>query len=167
MNNIILCGFMGCGKTTVGKRLAKAAGMQFIDMDKYIEEKAGMTVREIFAQKGEGGFRDMEHEACVDLADKENIVIAAGGGTLTFKRNVDVLAKTGVIVLIDASFETLCSRLKNDSSRPLLQCADRNRRIRELLDERMPLYKRAASVTVDGNSAPKRVAGDILRAIRS
>ena len=83
MNNIILCGFMGCGKSTVGKNIARKSGRRFIDMDAYIEEEAGMTVSEIFAREGEEGFRDREHQACLELAQKSNAVIAAGGGALT------------------------------------------------------------------------------------
>ncbi len=166
MNNIILCGFMGCGKTTVGKNLAKTANMRFIDMDKYIEDKAHMTVKEIFAEKGEDGFRQMEHQACIDLAKESNNVIAAGGGTLTFQKNVDVLTKTGIIVLIDASYETLCDRLKNDTARPLLQCENRNQKIKELLEKRMPLYKKAAEISVNGNLSPKKVAQEILDKVK-
>ena len=165
MNNIILCGFMGCGKTTVGKNLSKLANMKFVDMDKYIEEKANMTVSEIFDKFGESGFRDMEHQACVELSSSKDYVIAAGGGTLTFDRNVDVLSKTGTIVLIDASYETLCNRLKTDTKRPLLQCENRNEKIKELLDKRMPLYKKASTVTVNGNQTPKKVAEEILNKI--
>lgn len=166
MNNIILCGFMGCGKTTVGKNLAKIADMKFIDMDKYIEEKEQMTVKEIFAEKGEDGFRDMEHQACIELAKENNNVIAAGGGTLTFDRNVEVLSKTGTIVLIDASYKILCDRLKNDTARPLLQTENRNEKIKELLEIRMPLYKKASSITVNGNLPPKKVAQEIIDKVK-
>lgn len=89
MNNIVLCGFMGCGKSTVGKNIARKSGRKFLDMDSYIEEKAGMTVSEIFEKYGEEKFRDMEHDACVELAGLEGLVIASGGGAFTFKRNVE------------------------------------------------------------------------------
>lgn len=162
MNNIILCGFMGCGKTTVGKQLAKKTGMKFIDMDEYIEEKAGMTVKEIFAEQGEQGFRDMEHDACTELARESNRIIAAGGGTLTFQRNVEVLRQTGTIVLIDADFNHLYQRLKHDTARPLLQCENRGEKIKAMLRERMPLYKKAARVTVNGNFSAGKVAREII-----
>lgn len=161
MNNIILCGFMGSGKTTVGKALSKLTDMEFVDMDKFIEEKQDMTVSEIFEEYGEDGFRDMEHQACIDLANSENKVIAAGGGTLTFQRNVDILSKTGTIILLEVSYEMLCERLKYDTSRPLLQCENRNEKIRELLTKRMPLYRQAAGIAIDGNHSPKKVARDI------
>ena len=89
MDNIVLCGFMGCGKTTVGRNLARKSGRKFVDMDSYIEEKAGMKVSEIFEKYGENRFRDMEHEACLELADTKGLVIASGGGAFTFQRNID------------------------------------------------------------------------------
>lgn len=156
---------MGCGKTTVGKILAKNNNMNFVDMDKYIEQKAGMSVKEIFAQKGENGFRDMEHQACVELSSCQGYVIASGGGTLTFERNVKILESTGTIVLIDASFNTLYNRLKHDTSRPLLQCENRAQKIKELLSKRMPLYRNASSVTVNGNQSSRKVAQEIMKKI--
>ncbi|MGN1130993.1 MAG: shikimate kinase [Ruminococcus sp.] len=167
MNNIILCGFMGCGKTTVGKNLSTLANMKFVDMDKYIEKKADMTVSQIFEKFGEEGFRDMEHKACLELSESTDYVIASGGGTLVFDRNVEVLSKTGTIVLIDVSYETLCNRLKNDKKRPLLQCENRNEKIKELLNKRMPLYKKASAVTVNGDQAPKKVAQEIFSKVNS
>ena len=162
MKNIILCGFMGCGKSTVGRKLSRRANMEFVDMDRYIENKAGMTVKEIFAKYGEQKFRDMEREACKELAERDNLVIAAGGGTLTFPENVETLRRTGRIVLIDVKYEILCERLKHDKNRPLLQVENRNEKIRTLLDERMPLYSRAASVVVNGNFGSVDVAANIL-----
>ena len=166
MKNIILCGFMGCGKSTVGKLLAKKLGMSFIDMDTYIEEKATMTVTEIFAKYSEGHFRDLEHQACIDLNSTDNKVIAAGGGTLTFDRNTKVLKENGTIVLLEVSYETLCSRLKNDTSRPLLQCENRNEKIKEMLDIRMPVYKKAADITINGDLVPNKVVPAIIEAVQ-
>ena len=153
---------MGCGKSTVGRKLSRRGNMEFVDMDRYIEEKVGMTVKEIFAKYGEQKFRDMEREACRELAERNNLVIAAGGGTLTFPENVETLRRTGRIVLIDVKYEILCERLKHDKNRPLLQVENRNEKIRTLLDERMPLYSRAASVVVNGNFGSDDVASNIL-----
>ncbi len=166
MKNIILCGFMGCGKSTIGRRLSKKTGAEFVDMDKYIEEKAGLTVAEIFEQFGEEGFRKMEREACRELAEKSGLIIAAGGGTLTFRENVDVLGSTGRIVFINVSYEQLCERLKRDTRRPLLQVENRNERIRELLTERLPMYNRAASIVVDGNFNSAVVTDFILGIVK-
>lgn len=163
MNNIILCGFMGCGKSTIGRKLAARTGMAFVDMDRYIEEKQGMTVSEIFERYGEERFRELETEACRELAETSGTIIAAGGGTLTFQRNIDILKSTGRIILVEVSYENLCERLKYDKKRPLLQVEDRNAVIRELLDKRLPVYRAAASVYVDGNFSSSRVAENIMR----
>ena len=162
MNNIILCGFMGCGKSTIGRIMAKKAGLTLVDMDRYIEEKEGMTVSEIFEKYGEERFRELETEACRELSERENLVIAAGGGTLTFQRNIDILKSSGKIVFIDVSYENLCERLKRDTRRPLLQVENRNEVIRELLDKRLPIYRNAASVIVNGNFTSGIVASNIL-----
>ena len=112
MNNIVLCGFMGCGKTTVGRNLARKAGRKFIDMDLYIEEKAGMKISEIFEKFGESRFRDMEHEACLELADTEGLVIASGGGAFTFQRNIDAFRGKDKIVLLDVPLDIIKQRLR-------------------------------------------------------
>ena len=96
--SIVLCGFMGCGKSTIGSLLARKMGMAFVDMDSYIEKKEGKSVSEIFAQSGEEHFRMLEREAAKELAGKKGLVIATGGGTLTFRENVDTLRKSGSIV---------------------------------------------------------------------
>lgn len=166
MNNIILCGFMGCGKSSIGRKLARKCEREFVDMDSYIEEKEGMTVAGIFAEKGESGFRAIETEACRELSERDNLIIAAGGGTLTFPQNVEILKKGGKIIFIDVSYENLCERLSRDTRRPLLQVDNRNEVIRELLDKRLPLYKAAASVYVNGNFSSSRVANNILTIIR-
>ena len=162
MKNIILCGFMGCGKSTVGKFLAKKSGMTFVDMDTYIENMAGMTVKEIFAEKGEAHFRDLEHQACIELSQNGNKVIAAGGGTLTFDRNINALKNNGTILLLEVSYEKLCIRLRNDTTRPLLQCENRNQKIQELLTKRMPIYKKAADIIINGDLVPNKVVPEIM-----
>lgn len=109
--NIILCGFMGCGKTTVGKRVAARTGRRFVDMDEFITQQAGMSVSEIFARLGEADFRRREREACRELAGERDCVIATGGGALTFPENVEALAGSGPIVLLDVAPEVLLLRL--------------------------------------------------------
>jgi shikimate kinase len=166
MNNIILCGFMGCGKSTIGRILSKRAGLEFVDMDLYIQDKAGMTVSEIFEKYGEERFRKMETEACRELAERENLVIAAGGGTLAFQRNIDILKSSGKIIFIDVSYENLCIRLRRDTRRPLLQVENRDERIKELLEKRLPIYRGAASVIMNGNFTSGVVASNIMSVIR-
>ena len=166
MNNIILCGFMGCGKSTVGKNIARKSGRRFIDMDAYIEQKAGMKISEIFARQGEQAFRDMEHEACVELAEKNNTVIAAGGGALTYERNVQAFKGKDWIVLIDVPLDTIRFRLRNDRVRPLLQRHDKDEAMTALYNERFPLYREAADTVVEGRSTPLRTAFAVMEAER-
>ena len=149
MKNIVLCGFMGCGKSTVGKMLAARCGMTFVDMDQYIEEQAGRTVSELFADKGEEGFRAMEHDACVALGAQSGLVIATGGGAVLRQENVTALAQNSVIVWLKVSASCVLSRLQHDTTRPLLQRGDKEKAVLTLLCEREPLYARAASLTVD------------------
>lgn len=162
MKNIILCGFMGCGKSTIGKKLAKKTDTTFVDMDAYIEEKSKMKVKEIFEKFGENYFRDLEHQACIDLSKTGDKIIAAGGGTLTFQRNIDALKENGKVIFLDASYEAICIRLRNDTTRPLLQCENRNEKIRELLGKRTPVYKSAADYIVEANLPPNKVTGKIM-----
>lgn len=162
MKNLILCGFMGCGKSTIGRKLAAKLEKEFVDMDRYIEAKENMTVSEIFEKYGEEKFREIETEACKELALKSDLIIAAGGGTLTFQRNIDILKETGRIIYIDVKYEMLCERLKRDTRRPLLQVENRNEVIKELLEKRRPIYERAASIYIDGNFTSGRVANIVL-----
>lgn len=165
MNNIVLCGFMGCGKSTVGKNIARKSGRKFLDMDSYIEEKAGMTVSEIFEKYGEEKFRDMEHDACVELAGLEGLVIASGGGAFTFKRNVEAFKGKDKIVFLDVPLGIIKSRLKNDTTRPLLQRPDRDRVMKDLYDSRYPIYHAAADIVVKGKNTPLKTAFAIIDAV--
>lgn len=167
MDNIVLCGFMGCGKSTVGRNLARKTGRKFVDMDLYIEENAHMKISEIFEKYGENGFRDMEHTACKNLVQMSGLVIASGGGAFTFKRNCDVFKGKDTIILLDVELETIKKRLKNDKNRPLLQRPDKDRVMKELYDKRLPLYKNAADIVVNGQSTPLKTAFAVINAIKS
>ncbi len=165
MKNIVLCGFMGSGKTTVGKALSALTGMPFIDTDAYIEEQAGMSVSAIFEHEGEAGFRARERAACAALSLAGGYVLALGGGAVLNPDNVATLRRGGTVVLLDISVETVKSRLQDDTSRPLLQRPDRDATIDALFAARMPIYKQAADVIVDGEQQPDRVANEICRRI--
>lgn len=162
MKSIFLCGFMGCGKTTIGKILAKRTGREFIDMDKYIEEKENMTVSQIFETHGEDYFRDVEHQVCKELSEKQDLIVATGGGALTFQRNVDVIRKSATVLLISVPVEVISKRLKNDTTRPLLQRPDKEEAMCELYNKRLPIYTDAATVIVNGTGHPKAVAKLIM-----
>ena len=111
--NIILCGFMGCGKSTVGTLLAKKTGMAFVDLDSYIEKQENKTIARIFEESGEAHFRELEKQAARALSEKKGVVIAAGGGTLTFQENVDSLKNGGIISASDAERLSASSRARS------------------------------------------------------
>lgn len=164
--NIVLSGFMGSGKTTVGRRLAAALDMQFVDMDLYIEKKTGMTVKEIFAEYGELHFRALETETVKELAQSNRFVIATGGGTLMQPQNVEGFHQGGgTIYYLDVPLAALQERLKNDKRRPLLQTPDRRAVIERLLNERRPKYLASADVIVDAG-APTVVVVERICALR-
>ena len=165
MDNIVLCGFMGCGKSTVGKNIARKTGKKFLDMDSYIEKKAGMTVSEIFDKYGESAFRDMEHEACKELSEMKDLIIASGGGAFTFERNVEVFKGKDTIVLLDVPLGVIKYRLRNDKTRPLLQRPDKDKAMQELYEKRLPLYKSAADIIVSGRNTPIKTAFSVIDAV--
>ena len=158
--NIILSGFMGCGKTTIGKIIAQKLNLDFIDTDKLIEEREGRRIREIFDTDGEGYFRDKEHEICAELSREDNKVIATGGGALTFDRNKEVLSKNGRVIFIDVDLDTIIKRIGNDSRRPLL-----NSETRALFDRRNPIYKKNCdfTITVRGDISAQEIANNIIK----
>lgn len=160
--NIILCGFMGCGKSSIGWRLAKLTGYKFVDIDKVIEEDAGMTVREIFAQKGENAFRSAETQAVKELSKRDNLVIATGGGTVMNPENVDTFHEGGgKILFLDVPVAALQERLKRDVRRPLLQRPDRREFIYKFHRERHPKYKDAADFVIRAGAPAIVVARNI------
>lgn len=161
--NIVLCGFMGCGKSTVGKRIARISGLSFVDMDSYIEQQCGCTISELFASRGEPYFRDLEHEAAHTLSQQGGRVIATGGGALIFDRNVRVLKEKGKIVLLDTPLSLIRERLKNDTTRPLLCRPDKDRAMQELYEKRMPVYRAVADIAVLSAGTPNQVALAVLR----
>lgn len=122
MRGIALCGFMGCGKTTVANALSLHHNLRHIDTDKYIEDESSMTIAQIFEQYGEDHFRDLEHNAIKSLSKEPDLVLALGGGAVTFERNVKALKDNGYkIVFIDTDLSVIKRRLRNDTTRPLLR----------------------------------------------
>lgn len=163
MRNIVLSGFMGSGKTTVGRRLADLTGRRFVDTDLLIIKKAGMSIPEIFNARSERYFRELEREVCAETAAQQGLIIAAGGGALTFAENADVFKKSGDIVFLDVPLEVILGRLKNDTSRPLLARPDRENAARELYEKRLPVYRSSAAYIVDASADAHTVAQNIIK----
>lgn len=155
MENVILIGFMGCGKTTVGLKLSYRLRRTVIDTDKEIEREEKRTISDIFATDGEPCFRDME-TACLKrlLESTDGRIISVGGGLPMREENRELLHELGQVFYLRAKGETIYERLKGDTTRPLLQGDDPLTKIRTLLQERDPYYREAADVviTVDGKS---------------
>ncbi len=164
--NVILCGFMGSGKTTVGRLLAQKTGRRFIDLDQWIEQSVGMTVSEIFDQRGETAFREMERDAAAELSEVSGLVIAVGGGTLKNPENTAVLKRNGLILFLDASLEVIGTRLKGDETRPLLAVPNRTERMSQLYLQRTPIYRAAADTVIPADGEADRVAQDIFEMLR-
>lgn len=164
-NNIILCGFMGCGKTTVGKILADRLRYTFIDTDIFIEQRENMTVSEIFKEKGEPYFRNLETEVTENLGEQDGLVIATGGGMMLDPKNAQNLNKTGLSFWIKITPETVLKRLDGDTTRPLLQRDDKEQAVRELIAKREPLYAAACRFNIDGEADAATVAERIIKII--
>lgn len=148
-DNIFLVGLMGAGKTTVGKILAKQLGKIFIDADHEIEARTGVKIPVIFEIEGEAGFRKREEAAIADLVERRDIVLGTGGGAVISPINRALLSQHGTVVYLRGTPEQLYERTRHDRNRPLLQTADPLARLRELYQQRDPLYREIADLVVD------------------
>jgi shikimate kinase len=161
--NVVLIGFMGAGKSSVGRLVADRLGFQLLDTDREITRRTGRTISEIFQSDGETAFRAIESEALVQLEDRERLVISTGGGVVTEPRNHDVLRKLGFVVWLDADEETIFRRVSRNQKRPLLQTENPRERIRSLMEERRPMYQAAADTLVNTTGRSHAdVAAEIL-----
>ncbi|MDE6912259.1 MAG: shikimate kinase [Lachnospiraceae bacterium] len=166
MKNIILVGYMGCGKTTVGESIAEATRYTFADTDEMIVAQQGRSISDIFAQDGEPAFRDMETALLVKMLTEKNdtCVISTGGGMPVQKENRNLLRQLGTVVYLRAKPETVYERIKGDTTRPLLQCENPMERIREMIKSRNPAYEEAAELVIDVDDLTQReVAEQIIR----
>lgn len=167
MDNVILIGFMGCGKTTAGQQLAKKLDYDFLDTDKLIEQKTGRTVGRIFEEEGEEFFRKQETETIRELIGHLNrTVVSVGGGLPVTPGNGELLKALGTVVYLEVSKEVLVSRLKNDTVRPLLAGKDGLKNMGALYDKRLPFYEAAAHVKIAaGDKLLHEVVNSILDSV--
>jgi len=146
---ISLVGMPGCGKSTVGRHLARQLGLQFFDSDTEIERHLGMSIRDCFEQRGESAFRDAEQDVIEDLSSRLGVLLATGGGAVLRPSNRDALHSRTHVFYLRATAEELHRRLRHDTHRPLLQVEDPLKKLRELYRERDPLYRRTAHFVVE------------------
>lgn len=147
--NVYLVGLMGAGKTTVGRMLAKRLNLDFVDSDREIEARTGVSIPTIFEIEGEDGFRKREAQVIADLSMQGGQVVATGGGAVLLKENRDAMRRSGFVVFLNASPHILLDRTRHDRNRPLLQVADPLKKLTELLAYRDPFYREVAHLVVD------------------
>ncbi len=147
--NIAFIGFMGSGKTTIGKRLSMILKREFIDMDDFLVNREGMSINEIFATKGEDYFRQLERELCKRFESPKGKIIATGGGVIKSDENIASIKKGSIIIYLKSTAEKINSNLQHDNSRPLLAVEDKLGKIREILAERQPIYEKCADYVID------------------
>ena len=162
LRQAVLVGFMGAGKSSVGKILAERLGAEFVDVDARIEETAGKGIGEIFTSCGEGTFREMERAAIRNAVSAPGRVVAAGGGAFVDEANRQALKAYAPVVFLDVSVESVLERLSGDRSRPLFPVEKEAEKLRELMERRRPAYQEADfTVSTDGRTVPE-IADRIL-----
>jgi shikimate kinase len=166
LKNIFLTGFMGCGKTSVGRLLANGLGYGFVDLDEAIVSQEGASIRDIFATRGEPAFRLMESRVLATIAASSGLVVSTGGGAVIATENRQAMRRSGIIVNLTAGIETIASRLTGDSERPLLQGDASAERIRAMLESREEFYA-DADLRIDTTEKPvDDVAAEIIAALK-
>lgn len=148
MNNVVLIGFMGSGKSTVGKKLAEELKIEWLDMDNEIEKREGKLVNEIFSEYGEAYFRELESKYINELLTVEKKVISTGGGVVLKVENIAILKKIGMVIFLHVDPSQIIERLEEDSTRPLLQGENIEEKVANLLEQRDPLYLSAADIII-------------------
>ena len=161
--NVILIGFMGTGKTSLGKLLATKLGRTFIDLDQKIEKDSGMTITEIFEKHGESYFRELEKQAVHKVTMKKNLVIATGGGTVKDAENLKLLKDSGVVICLTTEPEEIFNRTERRGERPVLDNGGEERlaTIKKLLAERQQFYSQADYTVDTTNWSPLQIMNDI------
>ena len=158
--NILLTGFMGAGKTTVGRKLAKRLGYFFIDTDQEIEKEQGCSINDIFKYGGESCFRDMETDLLKRLQSRENSVLATGGGMVMRSQNRELMQSLGKRVYLKVSFKEIFRRIREDKKRPLFQQDEE--KIREILEERIPIYEQVECIIDTHNMNSSQMVTEII-----
>lgn len=161
---IFLCGFMGCGKTTAGKLAAKKLGCGYMDTDELIVKNEGMSIPEIFAQKGEPYFRKVEAETVKSLCGK-NLVVSCGGGAMLNGETAAAAAENGIVVFLDVPFETCYERIKDDANRPIAVSSTKEQLL-ERFNQRYDVYSANSTVRVECTGTPMNNADAIIAAAK-
>ena len=167
LHNLALIGFMGTGKSSVGRLLAAQLQFEFVDTDQLIEERTGRTVTQIFTEEGEQVFRDLERQLVAEMAGWRRKVIATGGGLAANETNLASLKRHALVVCLWATPEAIWDRVRSQTHRPLLQEPDPAGKIRALLEERTPIYRQADVLVNTAQRSIKEVAQQVLLQFQS
>lgn len=163
--NIFLVGFMGTGKSAVGRELQRMTGLRLVDVDAEVEQAEGMSISKIFEVRGEAAFRDLEAREIMRISEGRDQIISTGGGAVLREDNMEAFSGSGVVVCLTASAETVYERTRHNTRRPLLEVDDPMEQIKNLMNERQPYYEKAdAMVSTDGKS-PYEIAQEVLEAV--
>jgi len=165
--NIYLVGFMGTGKTTVGKILAKKLKKEFVEMDEEIEKREGKKIVDIFRLFGEPYFRKVEKEVLKEIASCFNLVVSCGGGVIVDEENLKILKKTGIIICLKATPSVIYERTKKTKERPLLNVSNPLKKIKELLARRAPFYAKADYFVDTSTLTPEEVSEEIIKILKN
>jgi shikimate kinase len=163
IRNLALIGFMGAGKSAVGRSVAEQLGFEFVDTDELIERRVGKSISQIFAQEGEAHFRELEHSIVDQLQPTSRLVISTGGGLPTRQENIDSLKTHALIVCLWASAEKIWERVRHQGHRPLLQTPDPFAKIQELLAARAPFYRQADVLLNTDNRSVRQAAMQVVQ----
>lgn len=168
-NNIILIGFMGCGKSTIGRLLSEKTGYEFMDTDLEIEQREGRTISSIFEKEGEEYFRNLETQVVEELLTKEKgMIVSVGGGLPVRSKNREILLQLGTVIYLKTKPETIYERVKEDTGRPLLQTEDPKKRIKEMMQDREEKYREASHYNLwTDEKNPEEIMEEILGLLKN
>lgn len=163
MSSVYLCGFMGCGKSHIGRMLARITDKKLVDLDAVIVEREGMSIPDIFAQFGEPHFRELEAKYIRELSD--GYIVATGGGALINDSTAEFARQSGLSVYINTSFENCYMRIKDDTNRPLV-VKNTKEQLEELYNKRSEIYKRNSMCMVNGNARDTVICSEIIKLVK-
>ena len=167
MNNIYIMGFMGTGKTTIGKALAEKLGKDFVDLDVEIELYEGMSINEIFEEKGEDYFRELETKILKEVSLRDDLIVSTGGGSIVTHGNLEIVKNSGILITLMASPEEILKRVSDNTDRPLLNVGNPLETIKRLLFERAPFYIKADYIIETTGKKVDEVLNEILELLNA
>lgn len=175
-DRIFLCGFMGAGKSTIGRKLSEKLDLDFLDLDEKIEDMAGQSIPEIFEESGENVFRTIERRALLEVVREYEGIVALGGGSVQNQHMLDHLKLNGLLVFVETPIRVILDRISEAENRPLLLDEQGNSKdketleqeLSELYEDRLPLYKQAVlTITNDGSQTPEQLVETLIKKIRN